>query len=359
LAFEAVRPCRIKRQVGTRTLYGDHVRESRNRGPISDVIVDQAVYRDGTRQPCADLSDELEALRRSESGFIWIGLKDPTDAEFALVNEELKLHPLAVEDAVKGNQRPKLDVYDDTLFVSLKTLRYIEATSDVETGEVMIFVGDRFVVTVRRGEANPLSEVRARLEHAPDHLAHGPIAVMYSVMDSIVDNYTLIDVELSEDLDLIEQQVFSGARDVDASEIYRLKREVLEVKRAATPLALPLRRLRSEDMPIMHEAARPFFGDISDHLLRVIDHVESYDRLLADVLHAHLAQISVQQNNDMRRISAWVAMAAVPTMVAGIYGMNFKNMPELSYRWGYFIVLGFLAVVSLGLYRAFRRSGWL
>jgi magnesium transporter len=335
---------------------------------MSNVIVDQAIYRDGRRLPCGDLSDELEMLRDAGHGFIWIGLKDPTDAEFALVNEELKLHPLAVEDAVKGNQRPKLDIYDDTIFVSLKTLRYIEATSDVETGEVMIFVGDRFVVTVRRGEANPLTSVRARLEHAPEHLAHGPVAVLYSVMDSIVDNYTLIDAELNVDLDLIEQQVFSGARGVDASEIYRLKREVLEVKRAASPLALPLRRLRSEDMPIMNEQARPFFGDISDHLLRVIDHVESYDRLLTDVLSAHLAQISVQQNDDMRKISAWVAMAAVPTMVAGIYGMNFHNIPELEASfhagghevyYGYFVVLAFMGVVVLGLYRAFRKSGWL
>jgi len=323
------------------------------------VIVDQAVYRDGHRVPCGDLSDELETLRRDEHGFIWIGLKDPTDAEFALVNEELKLHPLAVEDAIKGNQRPKLDVYDDTMFVVLKTLHYIDATSDVETGEVMIFVGDRFVVTVRRGEANPLAGVRARLEHTPDHLAHGPIAVLYSVMDSVVDNYTLIDVELSEDLELMEQRVFEGARSIDAADIYRLKREVLEVRRAAAPLALPLSRLRSEDTPLVEERTRPFFGDIYDHVLRVIDHVDAYDRLLTDVLHAHLAQISVQQNNDMRKISAWVAMAAVPTMVAGIYGMNFDYMPELTYPPAYFIVLGVLAVVEIGLYRAFRKSGWM
>jgi len=323
------------------------------------MIVDQAVYRDGHRIPCGDLSEELEALRRDEHGFIWIGLKDPTDDEFALVNEELKLHPLAVEDAVKGNQRPKLDVYEDSIFVVLKTLHYIDATSDVETGEVMIFVGDRFVVTVRRGEANPLAGVRARLEHTPDHLAHGPIAVLYSVMDSVVDNYTLIDVELSEDLELMEQRVFEGARSIDAADIYRLKREVLEVRRAAAPLAIPLSRLRSEDTPLIDERTRPFFGDIYDHVLRVTDHVDAYDRLLTDVLHAHLAQISVQQNNDMRKISAWVAMAAVPTMVAGIYGMNFDYMPELNYRPAYFIVLGVLAVVEIGLYRAFRKSGWL
>jgi magnesium transporter len=178
-------------------------------------------------------------------------------------------------------------------------------------------------------------------------------------MDSVVDNYTLIDVELGEDLDLIEQQVFSGARGVDATDIYRLKREVLEVRRAVTPLAIPLRRLRSEEIPLMDEHARPFFGDISDHVLRVIDHVESYDRLLTDALNAHLAQISVEQNNDMRKISAWVAMAAVPTLVAGIYGMNFDNIPELHYRWGYFVVLGAMAAVVFGLYRGFRKSGWL
>ena len=178
-------------------------------------------------------------------------------------------------------------------------------------------------------------------------------------MDSIVDNYTLIDVELGGDLELIAQQVFEGARSVDATDIYRLKREVLEVRRAVTPLAMPLRRLRSEEISTVDEKARPFFGDISDHVLRVVDHIESYDRLLTDVLHAHLAQISVQQNDDMRKISSWVAMAAVPTMVAGIYGMNFANIPELHYHWGYFIVLGAMAIVVFGLYWGFRKSGWL
>ena len=332
------------------------------------MIVDQAVYRDGRRMACGDLSDELAVLRRAGTGFIWIGLKDPTDEEFALVDSELKLHPLAVEDAVKGGQRPKLDVYDDTLFVVLKTLRYIDATSDVETGEVMIFTGDRFVVTVRRGEANPLAGVRRRLEQAPEHLAHGPVAVMYSVMDAIVDNYTAIDLELDEDVVEIERRVFGGVRAVHAADIYRLKREVLECRRAALPLAGPLRALAQEEVPLVHEEARPFFADISDHLLRVVDHVEAYDRLLSDVLAAHLAQISVQQNDDMRRISAWVAIAAVPTMIAGIYGMNFANMPELTasfpvgghqFAYGYFVVIAAMAAICLGLYRAFKRSGWL
>jgi magnesium transporter len=326
------------------------------------VIVDKAVYRDGVRQPCGDLSDALEELRADGQtrDFLWIGLKDPTDAEFALVNDELKLHPLAVEDAVKGNQRPKVELYDNTIFVVLKTLRYLEATSDVETGEVMVFLGERFVVTVRRGEANPLTAVRHRLEEHPALLRHGEISVLHAVMDSIVDTYVGIDVELQNDLDEIETAVFSGSRHVDSQVIYKLKREVLEFRRAAVPLAGPLRMLHDGSRsPVPSKEVRLLMRDVADHLLRVIDHVETYDRLLTDVLGAHLAQISVQQNSDMRKISAWIAIAAVPTMVAGIYGMNFEHMPELQQPWGYYAVLALMATTCVGLYRGFRRSGWL
>jgi magnesium transporter len=324
--------------------------------------MDQAVYREGRRQPCGDLSDELDGLRASadRSGFLWIGLKDPTDAEFDQVNDELKLHPLAVEDAVKGNQRAKVELYDNTIFVVLKTIRYVEETSDIETGEVMLFVGDRFVVTVRRGEANPLAAVRRKLEANPEQLQHGEIAVLHAVMDSIVDNYLTIDQELQVDLEEIEEEVFSGARDVDSGGIYRLKREVLEFRRAAVPLAGPLSLLHDGSRsPISDKEMRLLLRDVADHLLKVIDHVESYDRLLTDVLNAHLAQISVQQNSDMRKISAWVAIAAVPTMLAGIEGMNFQHMPELSHVWGYPAVLTVMVVSCLVLYRAFRRSKWL
>jgi magnesium transporter len=328
------------------------------------VIVDQAIYRCGMRHSCGDLSDELDALRAGDDpgGFLWIGLKDPTDAEFDLVNDELRLHPLAVEDAVKGNQRPKVELYDNTMFVVLKTLRYVEETSDIETGEVMLFLGDRFVVTVRRGEANPLRGVRARLEAEPELLAHGQVSVLHAVMDSIVDTYIRIDAELQDDLENIEAAVFSGARGVDSTSIYRLKREVLEFKRAALPLAMPLKMLHEGHgprSPLPDKEIRLLMRDVADHLLRVIDHIESYDRLLTDILGAHLAQISVQQNADMRRISAWVAIAAVPTMIAGVYGMNFDNMPELHWRYGYFVVLAVMAVACVSMYRAFRRSGWL
>ncbi len=333
------------------------------------MIVDQAIYRDGVREQCGDLSDELERLRTDHNGFLWIGLKDPTDGEFALVNKELQLHPLAVEDAVKGNQRAKVEHYQGSLLVVLKTLRYLEATSDIETGEVMVFLGDRFVVTVRRGEGNPLAGVRQRLEDSVEQLTRGPAAVLHAVMDSIVDNYVRVDADIHADLDTIEQLVFGGSRGVDASAIYRLKREVLEFRRAALPLAESMGRLHQQPhVGLLHRDVMPFFRDVEDHLLRVNDHIESYDRLLTDVLNAHLAQISVQQNDDMRKISAWVAMAAVPTMIAGIYGMNFHYIPELEASldiggqelyYGYFVVLLVMGVACRAMFRAFKRSGWL
>ena len=336
------------------------------------MIVDQAIYRQGRRLVCQDLSHELEQLRDEANGFLWIGLKDPTDAEFALVNQELQLHPLAVEDAVRGDQRAKIEHYEGSLLVVLKTLRYVEDTSDVETGEVMVFLGDRFVVTVRRGDANPLAGVRARLEQNSEHLSLGPAAVLHAVMDSVVDNYILVDAEIHEDLERIEQLVFSGTRDIDATTIYRLKREVLEIRRASQPLAEAMERLFVQPHRAIVDRdgseVMAFFRDVRDHLLKVNDHVESYDRLLSDILGAYLAQISVEQNNDMRKISAWVAIAAVPTMVAGIYGMNFHYIPELEasvavggteFYYGYFVIVAGMVAVCLGLYRAFKRSGWL
>ncbi len=331
--------------------------------------MDKAIYKDGRRHGCGDLSDELDALRLGVEGFLWIGLKDPTDEEFALVNQELNLHPLAVEDAVHGHQRAKIEQYEGSTFVVLKTLRYIAATSDVVTGEVMLFIGDKFVVTVRHGEGNPLAGVRQRLEIEPERLGHGSMTVLHAVMDSVVDNYLLVDREIKKDLDEIEEQVFGSAHSGDANTIYRLKREVLEFRRASQPLAETLvnfmerGRGRSFNTELVVS-----FRDVADHLRLVNDHVESYDRLLTDILSAHLASVSVKQNEDMRRISAWVAIAAVPTMIAGIYGMNFENMPELSasihlgsseFHYGYYLVLAVMAGACTLLYRAFKRSGWL
>jgi magnesium transporter len=324
------------------------------------VIVDQALYVNGRRQPCEDLSDELTRLRNvGEPGdFVWIGLQDPTTAEFGEVNDELGLHPLAIEDAVTGRQRPKIDRYEGYLFIVLRPLRYIEETSDIETGEIMAFVGEHVVVTVRRGDVAPLESLRRRLEAHPAALQRGPFGVLHALIDEVVDGYTAIDEEIASDLDAIEAAVF-GAERVGSGAIYRLGREVLEFRRAAAPLAHPLALLYQEDSPIENPELRLLLRGVSDHLRVVIDHIESYDRMLTDILSADLAQISVRQNDDMRRISAWVAIAALPTMVAGIYGMNFDTMPELRWRYGYFVILGLMATGCLGLYRAFKRSGWL
>jgi magnesium transporter len=333
------------------------------------VIVDKAIYRKGRRQGCGDLSDELDVLRLAQDGFLWIGLKDPTDEEFDLVNEELHLHPLAVEDAVNGHQRAKIEQYETSTFVVLKTLRYVDATSDIVTGELMLFIGDHFVVTVRHGEGNPLAGVRQRLEGDAARLDHGPMTVLHAVMDSVVDNYLVVDREVRKDLEQIEEQVFASELGGDANTIYRLKREVLEFRRASQPLADTLAQFMERGRGrALADEIMPFFRDVADHLRLINDHVESYDRLLTDVLSAHLASVSVKQNADMRRISAWVAIAAVPTMIAGIYGMNFEHMPELTasihvgngeFQYGYFLVLAVMATACVGLYRAFKRSGWL
>lgn len=333
------------------------------------MIVDKAIYREGRRHGCGDLSDELDALHAGAEGFIWIGLKDPTDEEFELVNSELHLHPLAVEDAINGNQRGKIEQYERSTFVVLKTLRYIEATSDIETGEVMLFIGDRFVVTVRHGEGNPLQGVRHRLEVEEKQLLYGPVGVLHAVLDSVVDNYLVVDREIRRDLEQIEEQVFGSASGGDANVIYRLKREVLEFRRATQPLAEALSQYLTRGAGrALTDDVRVFFRDVADHLQQVNDHVDAYDRLLTDVLSAHLAGVSVKQNADMRRISAWVAIAAVPTMIAGIYGMNFEYMPELTasvhvgdgeFEYGYFVVLAVMFGACASLYRAFKRSGWL
>ncbi|MEU8979669.1 magnesium/cobalt transporter CorA [Streptomyces sp. NPDC048309] len=332
------------------------------------MIVDCAIYRDGHRMEGPDdLSDALAEARAAGDAFIWIGLHEPTEKEFDLVTEEFGLHPLAIEDALKAHQRPKLEVYDDSLFVVLKPVVYEPDSDVVSTGEVMIFLGDSFVVTVRHGEGSPLAAVRRQLEGDPEMLGHGPTAVLYSIADATVDHYLEVATELGTDLEELEAEVFlpsvGGSRNT-ASRIYTFKRQVLEFRRATVPLAVPLNRLSgtgaySAGVPFVHEKAQPFFRDVNDHLIRVNESVEALDRLVSDVLSAHLAQMSVRQNDDMRKISSWAAMAAVPTMIAGIYGMNFDHMPELHWLWSYPAVVLAMVTLEVLLYRLFKRRGWL
>ncbi|GHF40480.1 magnesium transport protein CorA [Streptomyces mashuensis] len=327
------------------------------------MIVDCAIYRDGHRtEGAADFSDALDEARASRDAFLWIGLHEPTEKEFELVTSEFRLHPLAVEDALNAHQRPKLEVYDDSLFVVLKPVVYDDAADTVTTGELMLFLGDSFVVTVRHGAGSPLSGVRRRLEEDPELLAHGPTAVLYAVSDAVVDQYTDVAGLLQADLDELEADVFAPlGTDTrhTASRIYSFKRQLVEFRRATLPLADPLARLASARLPFVDERARPFFRDVGDHLTRANEAVEGLDRLLTDILSAHLAQMGVQQNDDMRKISAWAAMAAVPTMIAGIYGMNFTHMPELRQPWGYPSAVVLMGGLVWWLYRTFKRRGWL
>ncbi|MFF9393936.1 magnesium/cobalt transporter CorA [Streptomyces griseoluteus] len=332
------------------------------------MIFDCAIYRDGHRtESSGDPAKALREARASDDAFVWIALHDPTADEFEEVRKVFGLHPLAVEDALKAHQRPKLESYDDSLFVVLKPVCYESARDTVTTSEVMLFLGDSFVVTVRHGESSPLPEARRRLEEDPDKLRHGPTSVLYAVADATVDQYLDVATELGTDLEELEADVFSpsdaGSRDT-ASRIYLFKRQVLEFRRATVPLTVPMTRLAgmgqsATAVPFVDTAARPFFRDVNDHLTRVNESVEGLDRLVSDILSAHLAQMGVRQNDDMRKISSWAAMAAIPTLIAGIYGMNFEHMPELHWVWGYPAVVAVMVVLELLLYRNFKRRGWL
>jgi len=324
------------------------------------VIVDCALYHHGIRELAQDSWPEALKTARSEpSAFVWVGVHDPEEAELDQVAEDFGLHPLAVEDALKAHQRPKVEQYADSLFIVLKTVRYDEETQQIELGDVMLFLGDSFVVTVRHGKGRALSDVRRQLEHNKGVLEAGPSAVMYAIADRIVDDYSEIILEIEEDIEEVEERVFSPERGNSAARIYNLKREVIEFRRAVAPLVEPMKRLASGEEPHVDDQMAPFFRDIADHVLRVGEQVDWFDDRLASVLNANLAQVAVQQNEDMRRISAWVAIAAVPTLIAGIYGMNFDQMPELGWSFGYPAVIALMATICSLLYRGFRHSGWL
>ncbi|MFW6774988.1 magnesium/cobalt transporter CorA [Nocardioides sp. CPCC 205120] len=325
------------------------------------MIVDNALYRAGERVevdcPADDLGGVLAARRPGD--FVWVGLVEPDAAEMDEVAHHFGLHPLAVEDAVTAHQRPKLERYGDQLFVVLKTLWYVDEEDAVETGEIGVFVGRDFVVHVRHGEGCDLHAVRLDLEQRASVLSHGPSAVLYVLCDRVVDDYAEVGAALEVDVDEVEASVFSPARTDDTARIYQLKRELGEVRRAVMPLREPLRRIVAGDVDAVADEAAPYFRDVLDHLVSVSEVVEYLDGLLAAAFEAQLARISVQQNEDMRRISAGVALVAAPTLVAGIYGMNFDHMPELHWLFGYPMALGVMVLVSGFLWWQFKRSGWL
>jgi magnesium transporter len=322
------------------------------------VLVDCAVYEEGRRRSGKlALEDTYEAARR-DGAFAWLGLYEPTEEEFDSVRREFDLHELAVEDAIKAHQRPKLEVYGDSLFLVLKTARWQPETESIEFGEILIFVGDGFLVSVRHGETE-LHDVRLKLERRPDFLRLGEGAALHAIVDRVVDDYEPVVAALDTAIKDVEGLVFLPGGGNPAERIYRLKRAVLELDGAVVPLLEPVNLLAAGAYPQIPEELQTYFRDVEDHLRRVATRVREYRDLLTSVLTANLTQFSVRQNEDVRRISAWAAIIAVPTMIAGIYGMNFEHMPELTWTFGYPLVLIVIALACLGLYWRFRKTGWL
>ena len=322
-------------------------------------VVACAAYANGRRVREVDLEDISEVLKEPDQ-FVWIGLNEPSEELLRVVQHEFSLHDLAVEDAHRAHQRPKLERYNDALFVVMHTVGVNAQLRELEFGETHLFVGPRYVVSVRHGASAPYTQVRARCEATPTLLDKGPGFVLYSLMDFIVDQYFPA-VELLEGrLDAIEEQIFGDGVSRDSTErIYGLKRELLQLKRAVSPVIDVTNRLMRSELTFIPEDAHPYFRDVYDHVVRVNEMVDMLRELLTSALEANLSLISVRQNEAMKRLAGWAAMIGVPTMIAGIYGMNFKFMPELDWRWGYPTGMTGLAVVCGYLYVRFKRSGWL
>jgi magnesium transporter len=338
--------------------------------PVARAMVDCAVYCEGTRLPgkythAAALNKVHELEAAGKQAFAWIGLHGPDEHQMQAVADVFGLHPLAVEDAVHAHQRPKLERYDNTLFLVLKTVNYVEhesvalAREIVETGEIMIFVGPDFVVTVRHGEHSGLAGVRRKFDASPTSLALGPYAVMHAIADHVVDSYLDVTDLIETDIDAMEEDIFSPTRKTNIECIYLLKREVVELRRAVAPLTLGLQRIGSDHNDLISIEVRRYMQDVLDHNIQASDRITSYDEMLSSLVQAAAGKVAMQQNIDMRKISAWVAILAVPTLVAGIYGMNFDHMPELGWTFGYPLVIGLILVACTALYVRFRRSGWL
>jgi magnesium transporter len=337
-------------------------------------LVDSAIYVDGRRVASPrSLTETFERLRQQPDGIAWIGLYRPELEEIESLASEFELHPLAVEDAIHAHQRPKIERYDAILFVVLRPARYVDETEEVEFGEVHVFLGPRFVLTVRHSEAPEFASVRRRLESEPDLLCHGPEAVLYAVLDKVVDGYYPVVAGLYNDIDEIEHEVFSGDPKV-SRRIYELSREVSDFQRATRPLGSVIAALTSgaAGCTVDPEFQR-YLRDVDDHLTQIIERVDEFRLALRDMLTVNATLVAQQQNEEMRRlsetsnvqneevkkISAWAAILFAPTLIGTIYGMNFENIPELDTAYGYPMALILMLLTCLSLYYVFKRRGWL
>lgn len=337
------------------------------------MIVNSAIYVEGRRVAAPDSLSETYETVRDVKGLAWIGLYKPTNEEFASVAEEFELHELAVEDAVRAHQRPKLDRYGETLFVALRAARYLDESETVEFSELHVFVGPDFVVTVRHGEGPNLDRVRNRMESEPELLARGSEAVLYAILDRVVDDYAPVVAGLENDIDEIETEVFSGNAEV-TRRTYELAREVIEFQRAIKPLLGMINSLIAggEKYGVDPEL-QAYLRDVQDHVIQVQDQAAGFRDLLQNILSVNLtivglqqneevktlSQVSIEQNDEVKRISAWAAILFAPTLIGTVYGMNFDHMPELHWRWGYPYSIVLMFVVSGIMWAAFRRRGWL
>ncbi len=336
-------------------------------------IVDNAIYREGVRQKAPVSLDQTFEELRDRGGFAWIGLYRPTEEELRAVATEFTLHPLAVEDALLGHQRPKLERYGDVLFVVLRSARYLDAPEEVEFGEVHVFIGPNFAITVRHAESPDLGRVRKRLEHAPDLLALGPQAVLYAVFDEVVDEYAPVIAGLENDIDEIEDQIFRGDPEV-SRRIYQLAGEAMAFQRATHPLVGMLEALEAgfEKYNVDLELRRDF-RDVADHALKTVERADSFRAVLQNALTVQatlvtqaqneemrtLSRASIQQGDEVKKISSWAAILFAPGLVGSIYGMNFRFMPELEWQFGYPFALGLMLASGVTLYVIFKRRGWL
>ncbi|MBU6163696.1 MAG: magnesium and cobalt transport protein CorA [Actinomycetales bacterium] len=323
------------------------------------MIVDHAIYRAGVRDVNVGTFEALSVASHDSTAFAWVGLAEPSDIELNRVLGSFPLHETARADAVNARQRARIEINDNVVTFVMRTVFYDDSISSVTTGELICFMNDDFIITVRHGDGSPLVPVRSSLESKPNFLKLGPYAVLYGVLNCVINEYSKIAVELERDVINIETLVFSDSQTSHSKTIYLLKREVIEYRHAIGPLVSALQKLVGEFKNIYPVELVAFFQDKLDEVSRACDHAIGMDALLTAALQADLAQVQVQQNVEVRRISAWVALAAFPTMIAGLYGMNFKFMPELQWRYGYFIVVGTITIICGVLFYKFKRAKWL
>jgi magnesium transporter len=378
----ALRPARraLRRPTERGSVAPEHSMDPRATAPevpptaVSDSVVDIAIYRDGKRAASPPtIADAYRALLREPDAMAWIGLYRPSEAQVLAAADEFGLHELAVEDAIVAHQRPKLDRYGDTLFVVLRAARYLDEVEEVDFGEIHLFVGPNFVLTVRHSQSPNLGAVRRRMEDDPDLLRLGPEAVLYAILDSVVDGYAPVVAGLQNDIDEIETEVFRGDPKV-SQRIYELSREVVEFQRATRPLLGMLEALATGfDKYHTDDELKRYLRDVVDHATIVAERVDGFRQALGDILTVNATLVAQAQNEEMRRltetsniqneevkkVSAWAAILFAPTLIGTVYGMNFDHMPELHWLLGYPFALALMVLTSVGLYAIFKRRGWL